>query len=70
MPNRKNYGFDRTERIGVRLTKKEKEDLVKLGKIYHRCTSDCIRLLIRSYADYFQAVEEERAKGVYANENF
>lgn len=69
MANRKNYGFDRTERIGVRLTKKEKEDLVKLGKIYHRCNSDCIRLLIRSYADYFSSVEKGIAKGVPVNEN-
>lgn len=70
MANRKNYGFDRTERIGVRLTKKEKEDLVKLGKIYNRCTSDCIRLLIRSYANYFSSVEKGYSKGVTMNENF
>ena len=63
MANRKNYGLPRTERLCVRLTKKEKGDVEKLARIYKKDFSDTVRLLIRSYVEYFSGSADGYIEG-------
>lgn len=58
MANRKNYGLPRTERLCIRLTKKEKGEMQKIARIYKKDVSDTLRLMIHSYAEYFSGDEK------------
>lgn len=63
MANRKNYGDSRTERLCVRLSKKDKQRLVTISWLYKLDTSSMIRLMIRSYAEYFSGDAQGYIKG-------
>ena len=63
MANRRNYGESRTERLCVRLSKKDKEMLEKIAWLYKLDSSSMIRLMIRSYAEYFSGDAQGYIKG-------
>lgn len=68
MARTKNYGFCRNEMIAFRLSRKDREHLDYVRKVYSMSKSEVIRMMIESYYFYFTGYKEGYVEGGVVNE--